>query len=208
MITVLKTTSVALTLGLLSFAVPASAAVQIRIKQVGADVIATSVGSIDLRGLSLITSTLYAAAPAVRATDAFISTGAAATVNGWAGLTGPRNIGTGSTVNASSGSGDSFGMNIFPVNTPAGIARIFLPQNYQSGGSINSSAIFLNSTLQTLGLTAGKYDYAIPNDSITVSILAPSVPEPATWAMMVLGFGLIGSAVRRRSGAKTSVRSA
>lgn len=28
--------------------------------------------------------------------------------------------------------------------------------------------------------------------------VAPAVPEPATWAMMVLGFGLIGAATRRR----------
>jgi hypothetical protein len=24
------------------------------------------------------------------------------------------------------------------------------------------------------------------------------VPEPATWAMMIMGFGLVGSAMRRR----------
>jgi hypothetical protein len=30
------------------------------------------------------------------------------------------------------------------------------------------------------------------------------VPEPATWAMMVGGFGLIGGAMRRRQ--RTSVR--
>ncbi len=28
---------------------------------------------------------------------------------------------------------------------------------------------------------------------------APPVPEPATWAMMILGFGLIGLAMRRRA---------
>eukprot|EP01041_Mallomonas_annulata_P030223 gene30223-52331_t len=27
---------------------------------------------------------------------------------------------------------------------------------------------------------------------------ADAVPEPATWAMMILGFGLVGSQVRRR----------
>ncbi|HEU4968186.1 PEPxxWA-CTERM sorting domain-containing protein, partial [Sphingomonas sp.] len=27
----------------------------------------------------------------------------------------------------------------------------------------------------------------------------PSVPEPATWAMMIAGFGLIGGALRRRA---------
>lgn len=29
--------------------------------------------------------------------------------------------------------------------------------------------------------------------------VTPGVPEPATWGMMILGFGLIGSAMRRRS---------
>ena len=29
-------------------------------------------------------------------------------------------------------------------------------------------------------------------------IAAPAVPEPATWAMMLIGFGVIGSAMRRR----------
>lgn len=32
---------------------------------------------------------------------------------------------------------------------------------------------------------------------------APTVPEPATWAMMVGGFGLLGAAARRSSRAKT-----
>ena len=31
------------------------------------------------------------------------------------------------------------------------------------------------------------------------AIGAPAVPEPATWAMMIAGFGLVGGAMRRRS---------
>ncbi len=31
------------------------------------------------------------------------------------------------------------------------------------------------------------------------SVSAPAVPEPATWAMMVGGFGRLGAATRRRS---------
>ncbi|PZU50028.1 MAG: hypothetical protein DI568_05065 [Sphingomonas sp.] len=41
-------------------------------------------------------------------------------------------------------------------------------------------------------------------DSITSpsTILPPSsaVPEPATWALMIVGFGLVGAASRRRGG--------
>lgn len=33
----------------------------------------------------------------------------------------------------------------------------------------------------------------IPGDN------APVIPEPATWAMMIAGFGLVGAAARRRS---------
>jgi hypothetical protein len=29
-------------------------------------------------------------------------------------------------------------------------------------------------------------------------VAPPSVPEPASWAMMVGGFGLLGAAIRRR----------
>lgn len=40
-------------------------------------------------------------------------------------------------------------------------------------------------------------------DNVTVNAVAAAVPEPATWAMMVIGFGIAGAAVRRR---KVSVR--
>nr|WP_084192404.1 PEPxxWA-CTERM sorting domain-containing protein [Parasphingorhabdus marina] len=31
-----------------------------------------------------------------------------------------------------------------------------------------------------------------------LEIVSPAVPEPATWAMMIGGFGLVGGAMRRR----------
>ena len=40
------------------------------------------------------------------------------------------------------------------------------------------------------------YNSEIPDASFTVT--GGSVPEPASWALMVAGFGLVGSAVRRR----------
>jgi len=33
-----------------------------------------------------------------------------------------------------------------------------------------------------------------------------AVPEPATWAMMLLGFGMVGFAMRKRSNVRTTVR--
>ena len=50
-----------------------------------------------------------------------------------------------------------------------------------------------------------------PNTAITAGTaisgplaIAPSVPEPATWAMMLLGFGGIGMALRRRKRLSTT----
>ncbi|SNS60605.1 PEP-CTERM protein-sorting domain-containing protein [Sphingomonas laterariae] len=34
----------------------------------------------------------------------------------------------------------------------------------------------------------------------------PAVPEPAAWAMMIAGFGLVGSALRRQRGVRTAAR--
>lgn len=48
-------------------------------------------------------------------------------------------------------------------------------------------------------------DYFAPGDgvlidnlTVTGTKLASAVPEPATWAMMILGFGMAGAALRRR----------
>lgn len=40
--------------------------------------------------------------------------------------------------------------------------------------------------------------------SIIDSIVITAVPEPATWVLMILGFGIVGSALRRRRGKVTT----
>ncbi|MGL6042555.1 MAG: PEPxxWA-CTERM sorting domain-containing protein, partial [Sandaracinobacteroides sp.] len=41
--------------------------------------------------------------------------------------------------------------------------------------------------------TAGPSGIALDNVTVT-----SNVPEPATWGMMILGFGLVGATMRRR----------
>ncbi|MEO6716269.1 MAG: PEPxxWA-CTERM sorting domain-containing protein, partial [Novosphingobium sp.] len=38
-----------------------------------------------------------------------------------------------------------------------------------------------------------------------IYITSGGVPEPSTWAMMLLGFGMIGFAMRKRSNMRTAV---
>lgn len=55
-----------------------------------------------------------------------------------------------------------------------------------------------SATIQfdTVGLNKGGYDVGL--DKVSLLAEEGAVPEPSTWAMMLLGFGAIGTAVRRR----------
>jgi hypothetical protein len=56
------------------------------------------------------------------------------------------------------------------------------------------------NTLLISGLTGGNGSYAG-----TLEFAAAAVPEPATWGMMVLGFGAVGFAMRRRQAVAAKV---
>lgn len=80
------------------------------------------------------------------------------------------------------------------------------------GGTLLSSASFADGTLQTaqdvqavstanLFSETTKYVIKLSNGASvndTINLSAAAVPEPASWAMMVGGFGLLGSALRRK----------
>lgn len=95
---------------------------------------------------------------------------------------------------SSSSSGTSFGINGSGFGTP----YLFVPDGY-SGGPIVDTATWLGQSFSSLGITPGTYVYLLPNDTLTVNIggALGGVPEPATWAMMLFGFGAVGFAVRR-----------
>jgi hypothetical protein len=49
-------------------------------------------------------------------------------------------------------------------------------------------------------------NWAASNPGDTLRILTVAVPEPATWAMMITGFGLVGGALRKGHGRRANVR--
>ena len=48
-------------------------------------------------------------------------------------------------------------------------------------------------TINVTGTSGGNASYAG-----TLAFVASAIPEPATWAMMIGGFGMVGGAIRRR----------
>lgn len=79
----------------------------------------------------------------------------------------------------------------------------------QIGGStfVAGNAAFTTSTISFIAGAAGSTLIAFNSPSVdnvgplldNVSLDIAAVPEPATWAMMIMGFGLVGSAMRRRT---------
>lgn len=69
--------------------------------------------------------------------------------------------------------------------------------------SLEGDQLF-SGTIENPTFTPGTYTftndfyYGAVNATLTITAL-PGVPEPATWAMMLLGFGAIGAACRRRN---------
>jgi PEP-CTERM motif len=76
----------------------------------------------------------------------------------------------------------------------AGNSIVFVPNGYVSGSSISSSMTFAGQTISSLGATLGTYNYAIPDDTITLNISI--VPEPSS--ALLLGLAASGLVVRRR----------
>jgi hypothetical protein len=109
----------------------------------------------------------------------------------------------------------------FAANTPATLVftrngagdSVGYVNGVQMISFTNASETALTSTLRLFrddGIenSAGSVDYvriydtaltAAEVQSLTPPSVAGAVPEPATWAMMIIGFGLMGASMRRRA---------
>lgn len=174
-------------------AAPAQAVVTFTFAQVGNDVVLTGSGSLNL------SSALFVGNPTA---DGFVNpSGGSLAVGGGISrvgdsyrLTSPSVIfGTGGVVNGTPDLLFLFGLQASALGT----GFVYVPLGYFSGAPLFGSTTFANQTFASLGLTAGTYNFSIPNDTIRI-VVPGAVPEPSTWAMMLIGFGGIGYSMRRR----------
>ena len=82
------------------------------------------------------------------------------------------------------------------TSTPRGLILDATP--YAAGGG-------LDSVSNVNPLSTPTQFYSIPIVQFTTAAATAGVPEPATWAMMMLGFGAMGASLRRRAKVRTAV---
>ena len=155
----------------------AEASVVFDITQVGSNVVITGSGTLDLTGLTYNFST-YAPTEVVPSLNTVLIGPAGGAVDVWSGFTSsPATLGPGGTTLASSGTGETFGINDMALDVPGG---------YTSGESLFGSSTFDNTTIASLGFTPGTYVFSwdssgvAPQSKTTASRSksAPPFPSP------------------------------
>jgi hypothetical protein len=176
----------------------------VTLQQVGANVVATGSGAINLTGLTFASggfSVTESMGPSIANLVVADGTG----LSRYTGFSGPSSFGPGITnINDSSDSGDSVG-----IIGPAGFfpgPGIFLPAGYVSGTALSDSSTYNSATFASLGVTPGTYVWSwgtgLPNQNFTLQIGSLGVPPPVPdggSTVSLLGFALLGlRALRRR----------
>ena len=175
----------------------AQAAYTITFAEVGSDVVAIGTGTLNITGLSFLQSDTspFQIWPA----RGWVLIGGANAGDLYqAPLTISGSLGAGGQRIANSGAGGKTGI----LGTSE---LLFVPTGYVSGTLTTSTSTFTNSSFRSLGLDPGATLTATFNSganvdtlSVVVPGLSPAIPEPASWTMMITGFGLVGATLRRR----------
>ena len=203
-----KRTAFLASAAILAMAAPAAPSAQaayvITFQQVGSDVVETGSGSLDLTDLDVGTFGIARDA-SVDPMRGRIFSGIFTDTNTSFAIFGPASImgfGPGSETKASSTSGG-------PVGFASGVAdltTLIFPAGYISGATLSDASTYLDATISSLGLTPGDHVWNWGSgdhpDTFTIDVVSPpAVPEPSTWAMMLIGFAGLGYAAVRRKGA-------
>ena len=95
---------------------------------------------------------------------------------------GPSSFGSGGLTDADSGSGAIVGLGAFKT-------AVAVPVGYVSGMPLGTSTdTWDNATFSSLGISPGIYVYTWGSGPTADSFTVDVVPEPSTWAMLLIGF--------------------
>jgi hypothetical protein len=173
------------------FCVRPAQAYTVRLKEVGANVVANGSGAINLAGLTFTGLTSSSAGMNPSIADLAVATGLQ---DQYQGFSGPLSFGPGGITFANSNSGDAVTL----IGGMTSFSGLFVPQGYVSGGALSSSSTYNNATFDSLGVTPGTYVWSWgdgTNQSIMLHIGA--VPDAGS-TVSLLGFALLSLAALRR----------
>lgn len=94
------------------------------------------------------------------------------------------------------GDNSSLGTFFVPVSGIANGGFSFLGVSY-GAPTISRVRVTLGNAVLTSAAESSSSDFVVVDDFLFGEPIAGAVPEPATWAMMLLGFGAIGMTIRR-----------
>ncbi len=209
----------------LLFALPVHAAVQVvnttQNNQVfvvsNSDLAQTNIASIQTTGLF----TNFGSAGAVVLNDGSFgrvgaSGGDAALTGGGASITfnflSPQNIGEIATYSGwdNARGGQSYTVSYATAGDPSNFLTLASVFNNPFGGDSTSTRAVITDSSGVLASNVASVRFAFNGDLIAgpagyreidifaAQAQAPAIPEPASWAMLIAGFGLVGAVARRR----------
>ena len=182
-----------------------NAAIIMDLQEVDGVALLTVVGSLDLTGAEIVREGPYANGIFVFADQAVLATGTTGFMNFYDLTESDGFFGTGfpQTFGGSTGGGtpdQEFALWI----EEDGIEQVGVPRDYVSGSPIDGFYGLQNLTIDDLQLVPGVYNFALPNDTIILTIGTPStttpptmdpptaVSLPAAMPLLAAGLGIMG----------------
>jgi hypothetical protein len=175
---------------------PAHANYIVTLQEVGANVVASGSGAIDLTGLGGGSAGGSDSSSLMNPSAGAIFMGPSADVHNYGGFNGPLNFGSGSFTTASSFSGDHIGI-IASQNL------LNLPFHYVSETVLSNTATYNNATFASIGVTPGTYVWSWgtgADQNFTLKVVTATVPDSgSTFGLLFLSLAALFGVRRFRS---------